>query len=119
MELNLESRQSGEMVVIHCRGRMVYREEAAAVSRVVEQAFQHSNEVVLDFAEVGYVDSAGLGGLVVAHHLAAREGKTLKIVGVNPWVRDLFELTKLSSVFETYPSLAVAKDADEDCWSDA
>lgn len=111
MELNLESRQSGEIVVIHCRGRMVYREEAAAVSRVVEQALQHSQEVVLDFTQLEHVDSAGLGGLMVAHCLAAEQGKKLKIVGVNRRVRDLFDLTRLSSVFQLYANLGAATDA--------
>jgi anti-sigma B factor antagonist len=110
MELNLESWESGEVVVVHCRGRMVYREEAAAVSRVVEQALRHSREVVLDLAQVENIDSAGLGELVVAHMSAAEQGKTVKIVGANRWVRDLFDLTNLSSIFEIYPNMASAID---------
>jgi len=110
MELNLESWESGEVAVVYCRGRMVYREEAAAVLRVVEQALLHSKEVVLDLTQVENIDSAGLGGLVVIHRSAAMQGKALKIVGANRWVRDLFDLTNLSSVFEMYPNLAAAID---------
>ncbi|HST12938.1 MAG TPA: STAS domain-containing protein, partial [Terriglobales bacterium] len=67
MELSMEIRQSGDVMVIHCRGRMVYREEAAAVSRAVGEALQESREVILDLGGVQSLDSAGLGELVVAH----------------------------------------------------
>jgi anti-sigma B factor antagonist len=113
LELSLESRQSGKVVVIHCRGRVVYREEAAAVSRMVSEALRNSSEVVLDLAEVQSVDSAGLGELVLAHISAEEQGKTIKVVGANRSVGELLELTNLLSVLAVYPSLAAAMDAGE------
>ena len=108
MELSLESRQAGDVMVIHCRGRMVYREEAVAVSRAVGEALQESREVILDLGGVQSVDSAGLGELVVAHIAAEEQGKTVKVVGANRSVSELLELTNLSYVFEVYPNLAAA-----------
>jgi anti-anti-sigma factor len=108
LELNLESRQSGDIMVIHCRGRMVYREEAAEVSRVVAEALRHSREVVLDLEGVQGMDSAGLGELVVAHVSAEQQGKTVKVVGANGAVAELLELTNLISVLATYPNVAAA-----------
>jgi anti-sigma B factor antagonist len=113
LELSLESRQEGKVMVIHCRGRVVYREEAAAVSRMVGDALRNSNEVVLDLEEVQSVDSAGLGELVVAHISAEEQGKTVKVVGANRSVGELLELTNLSSVFAVYSSLAEAMDAGD------
>jgi anti-sigma B factor antagonist len=111
LELSLESRQSGDVMVIHCRGRMVYREEAVAVSRAVGEALQESREVILDLGAVQSVDSAGLGELVVAHVSAEEQGKTVKVVGANRAVSELLELTNLSYVFEVYPNLAAALDS--------
>jgi anti-sigma B factor antagonist len=113
LELSLESRQEGKVMVIHCRGRVVYREEAAAVSRMVGDALRNSNEVVLDLEEVQSVDSAGLGELVVAHISAEEQGKTVKVVGANRSVGELLELTNLSSVFAVYASLAEAMEAGD------
>jgi anti-sigma B factor antagonist len=113
LELSLESRQEGKVMVIHCRGRVVYREEAAAVSRMVGEALRNSNQVVLDLEEVQSVDSAGLGELVVAHISAEEQGKTVKVVGANRSVGELLELTNLSSVFAVYSSLAEAMDAGD------
>ncbi len=97
-------------MVIHCRGRMIYREEAVAVSRAVEDALRTSREVVLDLEGVQGVDSAGLGELVVAHISAAEQGKTVKMVGANRAVSELLELTNLISVLATYPSVAAAME---------
>ena len=110
MELNLELRQSGDIMVIHCRGRMIYREEAAAVSRAVEDALRTCREVVLDLEGVQGVDSAGLGELVVAHISAEEQGKTVKMVGANRAVSELFELTNLISVLAMYPNVAAAME---------
>ena len=111
MELILESRQAGDVTVVHCRGRMVYREEAVAVSRAVGEALQESREVILDLGGVQNVDSAGLGELVVAHVSAEEQGKTVKVVGANRAISELLELTNLSYVFELYPNLAAALDS--------
>ena len=108
MNLSLETRQSGEVMVIHCEGRIVYRDEAAALSRAVGKALQHTRGVVLDLAGVRRVDSAGLGELVLVHTSAESEGKTVKLAGANAHVRELLKLTNLSSVLESYPSVAEA-----------
>jgi anti-sigma B factor antagonist len=90
---------------------MVYREEAAAVSRAVGEALQESREVILDLGGVHSIDSAGLGELVVAHVSAEEQGKSVKVVGANRGVSELLELTNLSYVFEVYPNLAAALDS--------
>ena len=108
VKLSLEMRASGEVIVLHCEGRIVYGEEAAALSRVVAEALRRAQEVVLDLEGVESIDSAGLGELVLALLLAKEQDKSLKLAGVKPRVRDLFDLTRLSSVFEICPSVEEA-----------
>ena len=105
MKLSLETRRSGDVIIIHCEGRIVYREEAAALSRVVGETLQDTREVILDLEGVESIDSAGLGELVLAHMSAAGQGKSVKLSGAKPHVRELLDLTNLSSVFELYPRL--------------
>lgn len=108
MKLVLTTRHDGEVSIVHCAGRIVYREEASAFSRMVGRALQHSREVVLDLDEVDRIDGSGLGELVLVHLWAARQEKTLKLAGGNAWVRELFELTRLSSVLAIYSSVEQA-----------
>ena len=115
MHLSLETRESGEVIVIHCEGRIVYRDEVAALSRVVDKALEQTRAVVLDLAGVHGLDSAGLGELVLAHMAAESEGKTVKLAGASPRVQKLLELTNLSSLLGIYPSVDDAIERRDEC----
>ena len=58
--------------------------------------------MLLNLAEVSYVDSAGLGALVSAYTTVTREGGSLKLVNVTKKLQDLLSITKLLTVFESY-----------------
>jgi len=117
LKLSLETRRLGDVVVVRCEGRVVFRDEATALSRVAVEALQAAKEVVLDLGGVERIDSAGLGELVFVYVSAEGFGSAVKLVGPNPRVRALLDLTNLSSVFEIYPSLAEALAPSEqmDC----
>ena len=60
--------------------------------------------MLLNLAEVSYVDSAGLGALVSAYTTVTREGGSLKLLNVTRKLQDLLSITKLLTVFETFDS---------------
>ena len=111
VKLSLETRHLGDVMVVHCEGRIVYRDEAAALSRVVTQALKNTREVVLDLEGVQRIDSAGLGELARIVNSAGTPPCRLKLAGVNPRVMQLLRLTNLWSAFEIHPSLMEALDA--------
>ena len=114
LKLSLETRHLGDIMVVHCEGRIVYRDEATALGRVVTEALKNTREVVLDLEGVQRIDSAGLGELVrIATAGGARRGR-LKLAGVNPRVMQLLCLTNLSSAFEIHESLMDALDARDE-----
>jgi anti-sigma B factor antagonist len=64
--------------------------------------------VLLNLADVSYVDSAGLGALVSAYTTVTREGGSLKLVNVTKKLQDLLAITKLLTVFESFDGEAEA-----------
>jgi anti-sigma B factor antagonist len=66
---------------------------------------EHSSTVIVDLAEVPYVDSAGLGALVSAHVSLHKTGKHLVLSGVNSRVLRLFEITRVESLFLIFGTL--------------
>ena len=52
LKLSLETRNRGDVIIVHCQGRIVYRDEAAALSRVVGEVLQQTSKVVLDLSGV-------------------------------------------------------------------
>jgi anti-sigma B factor antagonist len=58
--------------------------------------------VVVDLGNVPYMDSAGLGDLILAYASIKKSGGTLKLMRVTKRLQDLLTITKLVSVFDTY-----------------
>ena len=120
LKLSLETRNRGDVVIVHCQGRLVYRDEAAALSRVVGEALQQARKLVLDLSGVSSMDSAGIGELALLQTWAQGRNVSLKCAGANPLVRALLDLTNLDSVVEVHPSVdaAVASFREEQVCAD-
>ena len=108
LSLSLETSKLGEAVVLHCRGRIVFRDEVVELSRVVGRSIETNRTVILDMQGISAVDSAGLGELVALHMWAQAHNCTLKMTGLSSRIRHLFELTNLTCVFEIYATEADA-----------
>src|SRR5579862_8696810 len=111
LKLSLETRHRGDVVVVYCQGRIVYRDEAAALSNLVGEVLRSSGKVVLDLSGVRSIDSAGIGELVLLHTWAQARNAELKYASPSSFVRDLFDLTHLDSFFEIHPNLNQALES--------
>ena len=114
LKLSLETRNRGEVVIVHCQGRIVYRDEAAALSRLAGEALQGGSKVVLDLGGVRSLDSAGIGELALLQTWAQERNAELKFAGANELVSTLLCLTNLDSVLDVYPTLDAALESFPD-----
>lgn len=111
LKLSLETRNHGDVLIVHCQGRIVYRDEAAALSLLVGEALQNTRRLVLDLSGVSSMDSAGIGELVLMHSWAQGKSVSFKCAGPNSLVRTLLDLTNLDSVLEIYSSVEDALES--------
>jgi anti-sigma B factor antagonist len=72
--------------------------------RVRQLAAQGRRKLVLNLADVSYLDSSGLGDLAQAHQAATADKATLKLSNVQPRVADLLRTVNLWRVFESFDS---------------
>ena len=70
-----------------------------------------SNDLILDFSGVPYIDSAGIGALVGAYVTRQKDGRRLCLVAVNDRVRAALQVTRVEQFFSFYRSLAEAETA--------
>ena len=108
LKLSLEARNHGDVIIVHCHGRIVYRDEAAALSRVAGEAMRRGSRIVLDLSGVSSMDSAGIGELALLQTLAREKNAELKCAGANEFVMTVLELTNLDSVLDVHPTLDAA-----------
>lgn len=111
MKLSLEARNHGELVVVHCHGRIVYRDEAAALSRMVDELLHGGSRVVLELSGVHSIDSAGIGELVLLETLAQERNAQLKCAGAGKMVRRMLSVTHLDTVIALYATLDEALES--------
>lgn len=94
--LTVERRDDGPRVTVVVRGEMDAFTSVDVRSAVVEQS---DGDVDLDLREVTFMDSSGLGTLIVMHQLLEAAERRLVIVDRSPIVQRLFELSGVTTRF--------------------
>jgi anti-anti-sigma factor len=102
MQLKLESRRVGDIVVVRCSGRVVAGVECDQLQRHVLDAMVFDRDFIINLTDVTFVDSSGLGLLVRLHGRAKAAHGNLKLCGVNPQVAEVLKVTFLDKVFESH-----------------
>jgi anti-sigma B factor antagonist len=67
--------------------------------------------LIIDFTDVPYVDSAGIGALVGAYVTHNKEGRSLSLVGVNQRVKNALAVTRVESFFRFFDTVAAAENS--------
>jgi len=107
--LRMTDRQIDGVDVVEIEGRIVLGEESNSFREKVKSLLAAGNKkVVLNMAQVTYIDSAGLGTLVATFHSAKTQGATLKLANLGTKFKEVLQVTKLMTVFDTYDSETAA-----------
>lgn len=108
MNLKMETKLTEGVTVVSCHGRILFGEEATALREELKSVLQSSRQIVLNLADVSYIDSGGLGTLVGVYSSARSAGADIKLAGLGQRLRDVLQVTKLVTVFEAYDSESAA-----------
>jgi anti-sigma B factor antagonist len=108
MQLRLESRPVGDVLVIQCHGRIVAGNEVFTLHASVGDSLAKYGDVVLHLEQVEFVDSSGLGALVRLMQSARAKGGDVKLSAVPARILKTLQMTGLLSQFETYDTIEEA-----------
>jgi len=98
-ELQLNTEKRAEETVIHSSGRITAA-TSGLLQSTIRELIPGTKRIVLDLKEVNYIDSSGIGALVSVHLAANRAQCDLELTNLQRRIKDLFELTRLTTVFE-------------------
>ena len=102
-------REVGPVTVFSVSGRITLGDPATQLGQKIRQALEGGRrQLVVNLADVVYIDSAGMGTLVDATMAARKSGGQLKLASIPRKVRDLLEATNLFRVLEVHPDEAAA-----------
>ena len=103
--MKIVERQVKDVTILDLHGKILIGEGDEALRSAVARLVQGSKKkILLNLAEVPYVDSAGLGEIVRCYTTVSRKGGRLKLLNLTKKIQDLLAITKLLTVFETYES---------------
>jgi anti-sigma B factor antagonist len=104
MALTISTHRVGNVTVLTCSGRIVQGSESEKLRQFVTDALKHGPFIVLDFHDVEFLDSSGLGLLARLLDRARAAAGNLKVCALSPKLRDVLRITRLDRIFETYES---------------
>ena len=103
--MQIEERAVGDVIVLDLKGKITLGEgDELLKDKVNSLVNQGHKKIVLNLAEVPYIDSAGLGEVVRTYTTVSRQGGSLKLLNLTKRITDLLSITKLLTLFETFDS---------------
>ena len=103
--MQIDQRSVGDVIVLDLKGKITLGEgDELLKDKVNSLVNQGHKKIVLNLAEVPYIDSAGLGEIVRTYTTVSRQGGSLKLLNLTKRITDLLAITKLLTVFETFDS---------------
>lgn len=102
MLLSLNSRFVGNVYIIRCVGRVVLGDEVKSLEAMLEAGTHEFTRVVLDLSEVSRLDSIAMGLLVRYAERLGKAGGGLRLAAAPPFVVNLLNMTKLSTILTSY-----------------
>jgi anti-sigma B factor antagonist len=101
MKMTMSNRQVGPVTVVDISGRIELGAESAALRDSIRDLLTAGHkQILLNLADVHYMDSTGLGTLVSAFTSVRKQAGELKLVNLTDKVTDLMQITKLYTVFD-------------------
>lgn len=107
--LQIEMVDLGSTVVVKASG-MAAVEVVGQLSRALQEAAGKKPALLaLDITGLSFISSTGLGGIVAAHVTCQKNNIAMALINPKPFIREILNLTKLSSLFNIYDSVADAE----------
>ena len=101
MPLTLENRDVGQVTILDMRGRITLGDEIEDLRSAVRNLVaKGQKKIILNLAEVDYIDSSGVGELVGCFTTVRNAGGELKLLNLSKKVHDVLHVTKLYTVFD-------------------
>ncbi len=102
-DLNISERQAGDITILDLSGKITIGEGSIALRETIRRLLDEGKKkILLNLADIGYVDSSGIGELVSSFTTVNRDGGSLKLLNLQQKVQSLMAITKLLTVFDVF-----------------
>jgi anti-sigma B factor antagonist len=107
--MKIEQRTVGDITILDCSGKITLGEGTMTVRNTVRDILKNNGKkIILNLADVNYIDSSGIGELVSTYTTVTNSGGQLKLLNLTKKIHELLAITKLLTVFHVLDNEQVA-----------
>ncbi|MDZ4723388.1 MAG: STAS domain-containing protein [candidate division Zixibacteria bacterium] len=104
--MKLSDREINGVVILEPKGKIMGGPDASLLhDKLYEYIEKNKKRVIIDFAQVDWMNSTGLGILISGYTTLRNNNGELKLANVTDKIQSLLTITKLVTVFESYDSI--------------
>lgn len=101
--MTITERKSGDVTILDVEGKILLGEGDVQLKKKIDELLERKEaKLVLNLANVPYMDSGGLGEIVRSYTTVKRSGGELKLLNATQRIQDLLTITKLYTVFDVH-----------------
>lgn len=101
--MKIETRTIGDIRILDCSGKITLGEGTMTVRNTVRDILKSGGKkIILNLADVNYIDSSGIGELVSTYTTVTNNGGQLKLLSLTKKIHELLQITKLLTVFQVF-----------------
>jgi anti-anti-sigma factor len=105
MDIKIEERSIGRVTILDIVGKLTVDQGAERLKDKINSLIsQERTSIILNLANVPYIDSGGLGQLVASYGSVMRTGGAMKLLNISSRNHDLLSITRLVTLFESFDS---------------
>ena len=109
MTVKMTNSEVDGVSVVALDGRIVLGEESNSLrDKLKSLTAQGKKKIVLNMANIKYIDSAGLGTLIAVHVSAKTQGASVRLCHLGRKFHEVLQITKLLTIFDVYDTQAAA-----------
>lgn len=108
--LSVNTKKDGEIEIVEVEGDVDLYSSPQLRNVLIELTKDESRAILVDLGNVRYMDSSGVATLVEALQQVGKYSGQLKLANLKDAVKDVFELSRLDTVFDIYENVKAAKE---------
>jgi len=102
-KFSINEYRAGDVMILDMKGNITIGEGSVVLRDEIDRLLNEGQKkILLNLANVSYLDSSGIGELVASYTAINREGGQLKLLNLTHRIRDVLAITKLVTVFDSY-----------------
>ena len=100
--MEITKRTAGDIQILDCSGKITFGKGTMTIRDTVQGIIAHNGKIILNLANVNYIDSSGIDELIISYTTVTNAGGQFKLLNITKMIQKLLAISKLLTVFQVF-----------------